>query len=296
MKKKCLIISISVLLVLSICLYVFIGNNNEKVIFENESSTNHIVNTNALTMMYETDYDSGEYQVSSDTTWPGDEYIFNETLSKCENGGILSWNNDTKKIVMQTNISDRCYIYFDKYNMPQITNVKATEVTSDSIMVSVTASSGDGGIVSYHYSIGNGEYILSNSSTHIFENLDAETSYNISVYVSDSNERNSNVYNVDVTTLSSLISFTITDTFTTTTKTYYAEEGMTFKQWLNSTYNDGLCEEICPGADGYTGIVCGGSSLNAQDDDIINNNNSYSYNSGLDFTPEVCPKPPPPVL
>ena len=38
MKKKYLIISISILLVLSICLYVFKSNNEEKVVFENEKS------------------------------------------------------------------------------------------------------------------------------------------------------------------------------------------------------------------------------------------------------------------
>ena len=91
MKKKYLIISISVLLVLTTCLYVFMSSNTERVVISNENG-NSIVNNNALTMMYETEYQSGEYQVSSDTTWPQDGYVFNETLSKCENGGVLSWD------------------------------------------------------------------------------------------------------------------------------------------------------------------------------------------------------------
>ena len=81
-------------------------DNNERTILEN-SINDQIIKTNALTMMYETDVGSGEYQVSTDSEWLGDEYIFNETLSKCENGGILSWNNDTHRIVMQTNSSDK---------------------------------------------------------------------------------------------------------------------------------------------------------------------------------------------
>ena len=112
MKKKYLIISISVLLVLTTCLYVFMSSNTERVVISNENG-NSIVNNNALTMMYETEYQSGEYQVSSDTTWPQDGYVFNETLSKCENGGVLSWDAETNKVVMQTNSSDRCYVYFD---------------------------------------------------------------------------------------------------------------------------------------------------------------------------------------
>ena len=115
MKKKYLIISISVLLVLSTCLYVFISDNTEKVVISsNKESNRSVVNTNALTMMYETEAGSGEYQVSSDTSWPTDGYTFNETLSKCENGSALTWDNENKRVVVSTSVSDKCYVYFDK--------------------------------------------------------------------------------------------------------------------------------------------------------------------------------------
>ena len=115
MKKKYLIISISVLLVLSTCLYVFISDNTEKVVISsNKESNRSVVNTNALTMMYETEADSGEYQVSSDTSWSTDGYTFNETLSKCENGSTLTWDNENKRVVVSTSVSDKCYVYFDK--------------------------------------------------------------------------------------------------------------------------------------------------------------------------------------
>ena len=115
MKKKYLIISISVLLVLSTCLYVFISDTTEKVVISsNKESNRSVVNTNALTMMYETETGSGEYQVSSDTSWPTDGYTFNETLSKCENGSALTWDNENKRVVVSTSVSDKCYVYFDK--------------------------------------------------------------------------------------------------------------------------------------------------------------------------------------
>ncbi len=115
MKKKYLIISISVLLVLSTCLYVFISDTTEKVVISsNKESNRSVVNTNALTMMYETEAGSGEYQVSSDTSWPTDGYTFNETLSKCENGSALTWDNENKRVVVSTSVSDKCYVYFDK--------------------------------------------------------------------------------------------------------------------------------------------------------------------------------------
>ncbi len=65
------------------------------------------MNINALTMMYETSPDSGEYQVSSDVTWAQEGYVFNSVLSKCENGGVLSWNDETKRVIMSSNTSDK---------------------------------------------------------------------------------------------------------------------------------------------------------------------------------------------
>ena len=74
------------------------------------------VNTNVITMMYEIESGSGEYQVSSNNAWPQKGYEFNDELSKCENGSILIWDDENKKILMQANTSDKCYIYFDRYN------------------------------------------------------------------------------------------------------------------------------------------------------------------------------------
>ena len=58
-------------------------------------------------MMYETDYNSGEYQVSSDTSWPQDGYTFNETLSKCENGSRIYWDDSTNRVIVETNTIDK---------------------------------------------------------------------------------------------------------------------------------------------------------------------------------------------
>lgn len=109
MKKYVVLFSMTFILAFILLIY----DNDEKVILTN-SKSEHIINSNSLTMMYETDYQSGEYQVSSDNVWPQDGYVFNETLSRCENGGILSWNSETNKVIMQTSGSDKCYVYFDK--------------------------------------------------------------------------------------------------------------------------------------------------------------------------------------
>lgn len=49
----------------------------ENVILKNDTKT-HIINSNAITMMYETVSGSGEYQTITDTSWPQEGYIFNE--------------------------------------------------------------------------------------------------------------------------------------------------------------------------------------------------------------------------
>ena len=112
-KKLYSILTAIILVITTIIVILLTNNNTNKVIVSNEES-NQLINTNALTMMYETEYHSGEYQVSSDITWPKDGYVFNEQLSKCENGSSLTWNDENKKVIMQANTSDKCYIYFDK--------------------------------------------------------------------------------------------------------------------------------------------------------------------------------------
>ena len=113
MKKKYIIITLSILLILTTCLYVFMGDNTKRIVISNEESKK-LTNNNTLTMMYETETGSGEYQVTSDTTWPQEGYVFNDRLSKCENGSELSWDDENKRVIVSTSVSDKCYVYFDK--------------------------------------------------------------------------------------------------------------------------------------------------------------------------------------
>ena len=110
--KKVVLIS-SVLLIFIIGVYAYYYSDKQKYVLLDEIS-NQVINTNSLTLMYETEYQSGEYQVSSDSVWPQSGYTFNEELSKCENGSTLIWNDESKQVLMQANTSDKCYVYFDK--------------------------------------------------------------------------------------------------------------------------------------------------------------------------------------
>ena len=111
MKKYVLLISIVSIFAFILLIYV---DNNDKLVLKNDSNK-QIVNSNAITMMYETDVGSGEYQVSSDNAWPQNGYVFNETLSDCENGSKLTWDEENKAIKLNVGISDKCYVYFDIY-------------------------------------------------------------------------------------------------------------------------------------------------------------------------------------
>lgn len=107
MNKRILLIS-GILLTLGLsCLGLYNVNNNDRLIVENNKSNNKVVSSNAVTMMYETEAGSDEYQISTDNTWPQEGYVFNEKLSACENGSTLTWDDENKKIIMSTSISDK---------------------------------------------------------------------------------------------------------------------------------------------------------------------------------------------
>ena len=74
-------------------------------------------------------------------------YIFNKTLSGCENGGELEYNSQNNTVNLLTNKSDKCYVYFDKYNGVWIDNVIATNITGSSITIDISATSENGSII-----------------------------------------------------------------------------------------------------------------------------------------------------
>lgn len=84
-----------------------------------ETDVNYVKHENALSMMLETESGSGEYTLETRSSWPtqDDGYIFNSTLSKCENGSKLSWDSDNNAVIMTGNVSDKCYVYFDKFSL-----------------------------------------------------------------------------------------------------------------------------------------------------------------------------------
>ena len=88
--------------------------NNMNDVYEEEKIQSPKKNENMLSMMLETEAESGNYEMTTRGSWPSSGYKFNPELSKCENGGELSWDDVNKRVLMSGNTSDKCYVYFDK--------------------------------------------------------------------------------------------------------------------------------------------------------------------------------------
>ena len=168
-----------------------------------DTPTNKIIqNNNMLSMMLETDSGSGQYEMTSLSSWPTNGYVFNEQMSKCEQGSILRWDDANKKVIMKGNVSDKCYVYFDKYNPIKINSYSITP-NGNKITISISATSGTGTITKYFYSKDDGaSYVESTSNTYTFTNL-AKGTYKIKAYVLDSNNKISEVIskNIEITSM-----------------------------------------------------------------------------------------------
>ena len=111
--KELIVSVICILLVISISLVIVVNNSysNKTVLSDGKVNINGNNTSNMLTMMYEPEADSGEYQIASDTNWLSGDYVFNETLSRCENGSNLRWDDTTNRVIIEAATADKCYVY-----------------------------------------------------------------------------------------------------------------------------------------------------------------------------------------
>lgn len=113
MKKRVFLLLAGVVLVF---IGVVIGKaSNKEDIIMDDKEVSVIKHENSISMMLETEAGSGNYEMTTASSWPTDGYVFNSELSKCENGGELSWDDVNKSVLMSGNVSDKCYVYFDLY-------------------------------------------------------------------------------------------------------------------------------------------------------------------------------------
>ena len=193
MKKKYVVI-FSVLLIVSVLIYICIPKEKEEV----EDAETKANKNGFLTLMLE--QDDGSYQKSTSNTWRGDGYAFNNELSGCERGGELVYDRETNIVKLISSGSDKCYVYFDKYNVAKITNVTNTK-TTNSVTLTVTTQAGENPIDKYYFSSdGGNSYVESTSPNYTFSNLTPNTTYTFKVYAKDTQGYESNEESIQVTT------------------------------------------------------------------------------------------------
>ena len=177
---------ILVILVTFVNIFALAGNIFLRLTPKPVEINNCKVKSGMLSMMLETDTNSKTYIQSTSNDWPTDGYMFNEEMSKCEQGSILKWDDTNKKVVMEGNTSDKCYVFFDKYNPIKINNYSITS-SGNKITITIDATSGTGTISKYYYSKDDGvTYVESTSNNYVFTSLDKGT-YKVKAYVEDSN-------------------------------------------------------------------------------------------------------------
>ena len=130
MKKRYLFLG-GLLGIICIFLFYFYVKNDNTYENYNEYKKRNNLNSGMLSIMLETEAKSGIYEMSKESTWPTKGYKFNAELSKCDNGGELSWDNDKKVVLMSADSINNCYVYFDlnsqtlaEYVMSQYTGVQ----------------------------------------------------------------------------------------------------------------------------------------------------------------------------
>ena len=174
-KKKISIILIFFIAILSTFVFV---KNNSNVEITNEVNNKSKKNNDLLTMNLEQTAGSGDYKTVTQSEWPTDGYKFNTELSRCENGSTLNWDDTKKAVIMQGNISDKCYVYFDIARFDKLCN---TSTLACHVAKLYTGTQGENGIYYHNTSLTNGagdnnyRYAGANPNNYICLGSDATT-------------------------------------------------------------------------------------------------------------------------
>ena len=137
MKKKYIIFSI-VTLVLLVSFLSYSKYLKTTNVCKEDVKTTKI--TKGISMNLEQTAGAGDYKTVTRSSWPTEGYKFNTELSRCENGGELSWDDINKKVIVTGNVSDKCYVYFDIW-IPSI----AAYCTSGTDLATCVKNFGDQG-------------------------------------------------------------------------------------------------------------------------------------------------------
>ena len=120
---------------------------NKYKVYEEEEPKQIKKHVDTISMMLETEAGSGNYEMTTASSWPTEGYVFNSELSVCENGGELSWDDENKRVLMSGNVSDKCYVYFD---------IKPQVLLADYVKSLYTGTQGENSIYYHDANLTNG--------------------------------------------------------------------------------------------------------------------------------------------
>ena len=152
MRKFIAIVVVALVVLCGASFYIYKTNDVNET-YENKEIKN---DSNMLSMMLETSAGSGEYQQTTASAWPTEGYVFNENLSKCEQGSSLSWDSSKNTVVMIGNVSDRCYVYFNVYIPPAINEVCSNGDTMSDCIKKLYTKQGENNLYLHNSTLENG--------------------------------------------------------------------------------------------------------------------------------------------
>ena len=123
--KKILYVTLSIIFVILVGVinFIYLSSNNHNILSNNKSKG--LINDKRIAIMIETKANSGIYEMAKESRWP-EGYDYNASLSKCENGTELVWDEATRSISLKADVTDKCYVYFDV--MPPDVYVSASNI------------------------------------------------------------------------------------------------------------------------------------------------------------------------
>ena len=118
--KRIIAVSSSILVVIGLIISLVIFNDNNYVILESSHVIKDKSNLVGVVLLQESEGSSTYIEQTGDNAdvFPTTGYHINLEKSKCENGGSVSYDYTNKKVLIDTNITDKCYIYFDLGDAP----------------------------------------------------------------------------------------------------------------------------------------------------------------------------------
>ena len=144
MKKKYIIITtVTLVMVITFITYFNYLKNNR--IYKEENVNKSIEVAKSISMMLEQTAGAGDYKTVTQSKWPSGGYKFNFELSMCENDSTLKWDDTKKAVIVSGNLSDKCFVYFDK--LPKLV---------DYIKAKYTGTQGDNALYYHNSTLTNG--------------------------------------------------------------------------------------------------------------------------------------------